>query len=121
MLAEDRHRQNSSERGPAQDRRRAPGRAPAASAGQHHRANREAFGNLVQKDGKEDDPAQSVRNQKSGSDGDAVKKWVDDQAEQHRVTLVRMHELVSVRLFAEVEVRCDRVLEEMNEEVAEQD
>src|SRR5580698_812136 len=32
-----------------------------------------------------------------------------------------MHELIFVGLFAEVEVRRDRVLEEMNEEIAEQD
>src|SRR5580700_341201 len=45
---------------------------------------------------------------------------MDNQPEQHRVTFVRMHELVFVRLLAEVEVRRNSVLEEVDDEVAQQ-
>src|SRR5271165_5051513 len=97
----------------------APQAVLAASAGQHHRTHGEAFGNLVQKNREKNQPAQPVRYQKSRSDGDAVEERVDDEPEQHGVSLVGVHELVAMRLLAKMEVRRDRVLEEVNDQVAE--
>jgi len=75
----------------------------------------------VQKNGHEDDPAQRRRNEKSRSDRDPIEKCVDQQSDQNRVSLVSMDELVGVGFFAEVEMRSDSVLEEMDEQVSEQD
>jgi len=47
-------------------------------------------------------------------------KCMDDESQQHGISFVRMHELIFVGLFAKVEVRRDRMLEEVNDEVAEQ-
>src|SRR5215469_3939459 len=45
---------------------------------------------------------------------------MNDQAEQHRVSAMQVDELSVVGLFAEMEVRCDRVLEEMNDQISEE-
>jgi hypothetical protein len=74
----------------------------------------------VQKDGEENQPAQPVRNQKSRSDGDTVEEGVNNQSEQHRIARVRVHELVAMRFFAEVEMRRDRMFEEMNDQISQQ-
>ena len=72
----------------------------------------------MQEDRDKDDPAERRGNKKSGRDRDAIEKSVNQQAHQDRVSLVRMHELVSVRFFPEVEMRGDGVLEKMNEQVS---
>ena len=74
----------------------------------------------MQKDSEENNPAQSIRNQEPRGDGNTVKKCMDDESQQHGISFVRMHELIFVGLFAKVEVRRDRMLEEVNDEVAEQ-
>ena len=58
---------------------------------------------------------------KPDSDGDAVEEGVNDQSDQDGIAFVGMNEFVLVCFFAEVEVGRDGVLEEMNDQVAEQD
>ena len=72
----------------------------------------------MQKDRKEDDPAEPVGDQKAGRDGDAVEESMNCQAKQYGVTLVGVDELVFVGFFAEMEMRCDGVFEKMNDEIA---
>src|SRR5882724_7852652 len=119
-MAKQRHRKYSRQSCCSQNYGCSPGRAAAAAAGQHHRTYGKAFGNFVQEYGEEDQPSQPVRDEESGGDGDAVEKCVDDEAEKNGISLVRVDELVFMRFFAEVEVRSDRVLEEVDDQVAEE-
>src|SRR5450631_1727196 len=119
MMAEQGHGQYASQSRATQNHRRAPCRAPAASTGQHDRTYGEALGNLVQENRKENQPAQPVRYQKSRCDGNAVKEGMNDESEQHGISLVRMDEFVVMRLFAKMKMRCDRMLEEVDDQVAE--
>ena len=120
VVAEQRHRKNARKGGCAQYYRRAPGCAPAAAAGQHHGTHGKPLGNLVQKNRQKDQPPQPVRYQKSRGDGDPVEKCMNDEAEQYGVSLVRVHELVAMGFFAKVEVRRNRMLEEVNDQIAQQ-
>src|SRR5579871_3969451 len=120
MMAKERHRQDSRQRRPSQHNRSAPSRSATAAARQHDGAGGESFGKFVEKDRQEDQPSQPVRNQESGSDGDPVEKGVNDQTNQHRVTAVDVDEFIGVRFFAEMEVRSNRVLKKMNDEVSQQ-
>ena len=72
----------------------------------------------MQKNRHENNPPELRRNQKSRGNRDAVEKGVDQQADQHRVAFVSVNELVGVRFFSKVEVRRDRVLKEMDEQVS---
>src|SRR5579863_4586963 len=45
---------------------------------------------------------------------------MNDQAQQHRIALVRVHELIVMSFFTKVEVRRNRVLEKMSDKVAQQ-
>src|ERR1017187_1740224 len=119
MMAEQGHGQYASQRRATQNHRRAPCCAPAASAGHHDRTHGEALGNLVQENRKENQPSQPVRYQKSRRDGNAVKEGMNDESEQHGISLVRMDEFVVMRLFAEMKMRCYRMLEEVDDQVAE--
>ena len=62
-----------------------------------------------------------VETTKPGADGDAVEEGVRGQAEQHGVAALRGEEFVRVRLLAEVEVRHQRVLQQMHSAVAGED
>ena len=75
----------------------------------------------MQKNCYEDDPAERRGNQESRGDRDAIEKCVNQQPDQNRISLVRMHELIGVSFFSKVEMRRDGVLEEMDEQVSEQD
>ena len=57
---------------------------------------------------------------KAGGDGDAIKKRVDGQAEQHGRALVMINKLVMMRFLAKVKVPGHYVLAEVNNQVAEQ-
>src|SRR5271167_2123817 len=120
MMAEQRHSQNASQCRSTQNHRCAPCCPPAASAGQHDGAHREALGNFVQENRQKDQPPKPVRYQESGRDRDAVEERMNDQAEQHGVSLVGMNELVVMRFFAKVEVRRDRMLKEVDDEITEE-
>ena len=74
----------------------------------------------MQKDREKNNPSQPVGNDKSRSNGDAVKKRVNDQAQQHRITRVPMCKFIAMCLFAEVEVRRYRVLKKMDDQVTQQ-
>ena len=117
-MAEDGHRHHTCYGRGSQHHRCSPGETSAASARQHDRGDGETLGNFVQEDGHEDDPSQPVGDDEAGSDGDSVEEGVDEQADQHRIAFVRMHEFVGVCFFSEVEVRRDRVFEEMHEQIA---
>jgi hypothetical protein len=65
----------------------------------------------VQENGQKDDPSQPVGNNEAGSDGNAVKKSVDDQPHEDRVSPVTVDERVFVSFLAEVEVRRNRMFE----------
>src|SRR5258708_22861383 len=119
-MPEQRHSENAGESGSSQNYRCAPCNPTASATGQHHRTHREAFRNLMQEDCEENQPAQPVRNQKPRRDGDAVEESVDDEAEEDGISLVRVDELILVRLFAEVEVGRDRMFEKVNDEVTKQ-
>src|ERR1035441_4410938 len=121
LVAKDCHRHHSSHGGYAQHHGRSPGECAASATGEHHRRDGESFGNFVQKNREEDDPAERLGNEESRGDRDAVEKRVDQQPDQNRVSLVRMDELVGVSFFSKVEMRSDGVLEEMDEQVSEQD
>ena len=89
------------------------------SARQHYGTDREAFRNFVQKNCEEDQPAKPVRYQKPRRDGYAIEERMNDEAEQHRITFVRMDEFVFVSLFAEMEVGRNGVLKEVNDQIAQ--
>ena len=74
----------------------------------------------MQKDGHENHPAQPVGNNKARCDRYAVKKSMDDQPHEHRVSAVTMNESILVSFFAEMEVGSDRVLEQMNQQITSQ-
>src|ERR1700756_5604785 len=115
MMAENRHRQNSRQSRSAQDNRCAPSRTPAPPAGQHDGTYGKSLGNFVQEDGEENQPAEHVRNQKSGRDRDAVKEGMNDKPQQDGVAFVRVHELVVMCLLTKVEVRSNGMFEEVND------
>src|SRR5579864_1925405 len=119
-MAEQRHRQNSRQSRRSQENRSSPGVSAAAAAGQHHRGDRESLWNLVQEYCQEDDPAKPDGNQEPRRNRDAVKKRVDQQANENRHALVRMEALVVMGLFAEVEMGRDGVLEKMDDQIAKQ-
>src|SRR5215469_15677003 len=119
-MAEQRHRQHPSQGRSPKQNRRSPCGAAAASTRQHHRTYREPFGDLVQKNREENQPSQPVGNQETTSDRDSVEEGVNNEPQNHRVTLMPMDELIVVRLFPKVKVWGDRVLEKMNDEIAEQ-
>lgn len=119
-MLEHHHGEHAGKSGRPQQGGSAPGGGAAASAGQHDRGHGETFGNFVQEDGDEDDPSQPAGNQKPGGDGNAVEKSVDHQAEQHGNAFARLHEFRGVRFLAEMEVGRDRVLNEMDKQVTEQ-
>src|SRR6202030_1496608 len=52
---------------------------------------------------------------------DPIEKRMNQQPDQNRISLVRMHELVSMRFFSKVEMRRDRMLKEMDEQVSRED
>src|ERR1039457_4759541 len=106
-MAKHRHGQNSRQRCSTQDHRRAPCCPSTSSASQHYRTHREAFGNLMQEYSEKDDPPKSVRNQESRGDGNAVKECMNDESQQHRVSLVRMHELRSEEHTSELQSPCN--------------
>ena len=72
----------------------------------------------MQEDGQKDDPSQPVGNNETGSDRDAVKKSMDDQSHQHRVSPVTVDERILMSFLAEVEVRRDRMFEQMDQKVS---
>src|SRR5579864_5180113 len=74
----------------------------------------------MQKDRQEDQPAQPVRNEEPRSDGDAVEERVNDQSEQDRIGFVGVNEFVVMRFFTEVEMRRNRVFEEVNDQISQQ-
>ena len=74
----------------------------------------------MQEDGKKDYPSQPIRNDKTGSDGDAVKKSMDDQSHEHRVSPVAVDECILVSFLAKVEVRRDRMFEQVNQKISGQ-
>jgi len=75
----------------------------------------------VQENSKENNPAQPLGNQKSRRDSDAVEKGVDDQSDQHRISLARVEEFILVRLFPKMKVGGDGMLKKMDDEVSNQD
>ena len=72
----------------------------------------------MQEDGKEDHPSQPVRNNKTGSDGNAVKKSMDDQSHKHRVSPVTVDERILMSFLAKVEVRRNRMFEQVNQKIS---
>src|SRR5260221_5923036 len=75
----------------------------------------------MKKNRQKDHPAQPVRHNKAGSDSNSVKKSVNHQSQQDRVAFVGGNELVRVGFFAKVEMRRDRVLKKMRDQVSRQD
>src|ERR1700722_16727073 len=114
MMTEQSHGENSGKCGPAQNYRRSPCRAPTATARQHHGTHGEALGNLVQKNRQKDQPSQPVRHQKARGNGDAVEEGMNDESEQHGISLLGMHELVVMCFLAEMKMRSDRMFKKMN-------
>jgi len=74
----------------------------------------------VQEDCQEDNPSQPVGNEEAGSDGDSVEESMNHQTQQHRKPLVRVNKLIFVRFLSEVEMRGNRVLKKMDDEIADQ-
>jgi len=74
----------------------------------------------VEDDGGEEDEPERPVDDEPGSDRDAVEEAVHEQAEERRCAGVPGEQL-RMGLLAEVEVRCDRVLEEVDEQVAGED
>src|SRR5215469_5825288 len=119
-MAKDRHRQYPGQSRSPKKNRHAPSRTPAAPTRQHHRTHRESLRDLVQKDRDEDQPSQPVGNEKSRGDRNSVEEGMNHEPENDGVALMPMHKLIVVRLFPKVKVRRDRVLEKMNDQIAQQ-
>ena|ERR1700723_1972810 len=75
----------------------------------------------MQDDGDEDEPAEGVRKNEAGGDGDSVEEGVHGEAEQDRDAGVPVEKFVGVGFFAEVEMGRDGVLEQMDGAVAGED
>src|SRR5262249_8613894 len=86
----------------------------------HNRGHGETLGDVVQDYGAENDRPQPARNQKAGSDGDAIEERMYEQTPEGRIGHARIKDLVRVGLFAEMEMRRPRVLEEVDDEVTDQ-
>jgi len=87
---------------------------------EHKRGDGEAFRELMEEDGEENSRAKPRGDKEAGGDGHAIEKRVNDKTEQDGVTRVCVADLVTVGLFAEVEMRSERVLEEVHEEEADE-
>src|SRR5262249_60467512 len=74
----------------------------------------------MQKHGQEDHRAEPGGDQESGSDGHAVEEGMNGEAEQHGVARVRVADLFRMRLFTEMKVRREGVLEQVHQEKADQ-
>ena len=99
--------------------------APSAAAREWPLASmigrdREALGQLVEQHGQEQQHAEGRADHEAGRDGHAVEQRVHAEPEHRQLAGRRPQQGLGMRLLAEVEVRRDRVLEEMDAEVAEQ-
>ena len=74
----------------------------------------------MQQDGNENQQTNSEVNQKSRCNRDAVEESVNPQSTDRSVSRRRSHERLRMCFSAEVKVGRDRVLEELNEQVAAQ-
>ena len=91
---------------------------PALSRRQEQARDREPFRQLVQQDRDEHEQPQRVAHSEPAGDGHAIHEGVHHQSGEGR----EAHELRDlVELFAEMEMRRQRVLGEVNQEVADQD
>ncbi len=88
--------------------------ARAAAAGQHHAADSETFGQLVQHHPGKDQPAERTRKGKSTGDGDAVKKGMRSQTECHGVSGRAVKKFLGMGFLAKVKVRDQGMLQQMN-------
>ena len=66
-------------------------------------------------------PPSQVETSKPGRNRHAVEKRVDHQAEQRRITRVRVRNLLVMRFFAKMKMRREGVLEKMHQEIARED
>lgn len=111
---------DSGERGSAEEAGGADGFDFASATGQDDGSNGEALRQFVKKDSDEDENAQPCGDEKAGGDGHAIEKCVDGQAEQDGAVNLAVH-LFGVRFFAEMKVRGDGVLEQVNQEKSRED
>ena len=77
-------------------------------------------GNLVQNNRQKNHAAQPAGNQKPGGNRHAVKKSVNGEPEQCGNSGVLRHKMLDVRFFSEMEMRRERVLKKMNDEISDQ-
>src|SRR6202011_5213046 len=91
---------------------------PALPRREEQTRDRESLGQLVQQDRDKDEQPQRVAPPESACDRYAVHERVQNQSRERR----EAHELRDVvNLLAEVKVRRQRVLREMNQQVPDQD
>src|SRR3977135_4186364 len=74
----------------------------------------------MQRYGQKNHAAQPAGNEKSGSNGHAVKKCVNREPEQRGDSGVTRHEFFDMRFFTEMEVWREVLLEKMNYEISPQ-
>ena len=111
--------QHAQHRGDARaPRRPAIARRRALPAGQHHARDGDALGQLVQQHREEQQHAEPRRHQESARDGHAVEEGVEGEADQRRCSPPCA--ATAVGLLAEVEVRREDVLGQVDREVPEQ-
>src|SRR5438552_8306280 len=118
--ARQRHNQHARQGGGPHHAGSCPRRRTRLAGRQHYRSHRETLGNLVHEYRKEDQPTQPAGNQESGGNGDAVEKSVDHQPQHYGISAVGVHKLIGMRLFPEVKVRGQGVLEKMDDKIARQ-
>src|ERR1700692_4274170 len=75
----------------------------------------------MQNNRQKDDPSERRGNQKPRGDRNPIEERVNQQSDQNRISLVRMHALVGVGFFSTVKSRSDGVLEEMDKQVSPED
>jgi len=119
-VAKNGHGENSRQGRCTQQDGSAPRNTPASTAGQHHGGDGKSFRNLVQKDGDKNDPPQPTGNNETRRDCNAVKEGVNDKADQHGISPVAVNEGVFVSLLSEMKMRCDCMLEQVNDEISDQ-
>src|SRR5438034_1178911 len=121
VLGDEAGRDRAGDRQGAERRTRADRRRARVPAGEHDRRDREALGHLVEEDGHGEERAERGSDHEAGGDRDAVEERVHAEAEQREPARRGIEERLGMHLFAEVEVGRDRVLEEVNAEVADED
>src|SRR3990172_5080138 len=120
-LAEHRGGEDARERGHREQSRGAERPPPGRARGLHHGRDRESFRKLVKHDRGEDEHSEAPGRGERGTDRYPVHERVEAKPDEGGARHMGIDDRGPLRLLAEVEVRGEDVLEEVDEQVAGED